>query len=424
MNHARLVAFGTALSTVLVFVLARQAAGDDHSVVFTIQPSSTLDLLGGTTPQSPGSLTAGVSGNFVVNFDPSTDIPTSLSFPTDNGYFQLDSRTSTATPGDGLSADPNAPAPANFAGVDGGTAYAWRNIVWNYYNAPNTSISGSNGDFDGTQSYFYVNSAQLDVVGQSTHDYAGSDQVVMDPGSVWHLTGNSATGDWSLTLDGAYTFTSSMVFTANVAATAHFALSGPSSNIAPVVPTQVGNQIVNVADVLGGSSTTGGVSVELDPASTVTEVSVQQLPGITSLTQAAVTAAQNVPVFALSTSTTEIGAPQIWNLEHDGTLSGDVTLVFNYDPSLLPANFDPNDLVIWHYNSTLNGGAGDWEWGGTVDTINHTIAFTTNSMSPAVLGVNPAAVPEPATVVLAGGGLIVLAFVARRRRRQTSTAAR
>ncbi|HUE12525.1 MAG TPA: hypothetical protein VMR25_00050 [Planctomycetaceae bacterium] len=38
------------------------------------------------------------------------------------------------------------------------------------------------------------------------------------------------------------------------------------------------------------------------------------------------TAAHTTPTFALSTSSTEIGAPQIWNIEHDGTLSGDVTV--------------------------------------------------------------------------------------------------
>ena len=138
------------------------------------------------------------------------------------------------------------------------------------------------------------------------------------------------------------------------------------------------------------------------------------MPGITSLTQAAIDAGAANPVFALSTTDNAIGAPadlerRVWRPSERQL--GDTA--FNYDPSTLPAGTDQTQLVIWHFNSLTN----QWEHSGPsdVDIADHIISFTTSSFSPFALGT--LAVPEPSTLVLGGGGLLSLAIVAWRRRR-------
>ncbi len=102
------------------------------------------------------------------------------------------------------------------------------------------------------------------------------------------------------------------------------------------------------------------------------------------------------PIFAASTADLSVH-PQIWDVEYTGLQKGqDATLVFHYDPSLLPAGTDQSQLGIWHFNTTANA----WQFGGTVNTTDHTITFVTGSFSPFELGVKT--VPEPATIVLVG----------------------
>src|SRR6185295_8381305 len=105
----------------------------------------------------------------------------------------------------------------------------------------------------------------------------------------------------------------------------------------------------------------------------------------------------------------------IWNVNYGGSLNGGTaTLVFHYDPTLLPSGVAESDLVIWHFNS-VNG---QWEHGGTVNTLDNTITYVTASFSPFELGT--ALVPEPSSMALAALGGIALAGWAWRRRKMIS----
>ena len=166
--------------------------------------------------------------------------------------------------------------------------------------------------------------------------------------------------------------------------------------------------------LLGGAAQTGGVTVGLDPATTGGAISVQQVPNNTSLPTVAIAAIQNNPLFAVSSATFSV-APQIWNVNYAGSLDGGTaSLVFHYDPGLLPAGTDEPTLVIWHFNSVSNV----WEHGGTVNTTDHTVTYVTTSFSPFELGTAIAA-PEPSSIVLAAMGFVGLAAWGWRRQKRS-----
>lgn len=74
---------------------------------------------------------------------------------------------------------------------------------------------------------------------------------------------------------------------------------------------------------------------------------------------------------------------QRWNLKYSGTHTGSIKLKFAYNPALLPAGYDENQLVIYHFHN------GQWEkLVGKVDPTTNTIEATTPSLSPFMLGVN------------------------------------
>jgi hypothetical protein len=104
--------------------------------------------------------------------------------------------------------------------------------------------------------------------------------------------------------------------------------------------------------------------------------------------------------FALPTFQTPTGGiTQVWNLKYSGTHNGAIHLTFSYDPALLPAGFDANRLVVYHYNGAA------WEnLNGTVDVAHHKITVTTNSLSPFAIGVSPAAPVNVAASVSSGVG--------------------
>jgi hypothetical protein len=382
-----------------------------EEVIFTLDQSQSTDTWSGTDsvygpfqPQTAGSLSPHVAGHFVVDFDATNHNPNSIQFlgKNSNGYFQLTNSTAHATPGGGA---------ANIAGTTAGGEFQWasRNTTWDFYSGV---INGANGVFTAATTSFDVISLNTTFVytGQSP---GGGDSP--SPGHVlssgtWTLTETPASsGNWTLVGDGVYNYgyaatgalltASSLTATGHIVATAHFG----AGNVA-VVPQSPSDPI----DVLNSSSTTGGVTLTFSPNASGGSISAQQLPGLTSLAASARSAADQNSQFLLSTSDGAIGAPQIWNIDYSGSLNGGTaTVIFNYDPALLPQGMDQSKLGMWHFNSL----SGQWEFGGTVNPLNHTIAFVTSSFSPFELGVQ--AVPEPSSFALAALGVVML--LARRR---------
>ena len=94
---------------------------------------------------------------------------------------------------------------------------------------------------------------------------------------------------------------------------------------------------------------------------------------------------------------------QRWNLKYSGAHTGNIKLKFAYNPALLPAGYDENQLVIYHFNN------GVWEkLVCKVDPTTNTIEATTPSLSPFMLGVNDVVVkPDVAVSVRTPGSLDV-----------------
>jgi hypothetical protein len=338
-------------------------------IIFTIDPSQSTQVFAGEypgygsfVPQTPGSLSAPVSGHFLVSFDPSTSTPATLQFIGGHGYWQP-AMSHLGLPGPGGS---GTPALANFAGDLPGGVLPWsiRDLVYDF---SSPVLSGSGGVFPATTTSFTVTSGGMEAgAGFGFIDYVGSSNQ-MDSG----------------------------------VSTAQFT---PAANTVTVAPTETH------AEALGGSTSVGGVSADFSGETSGGNLSVQQVPNNTALSQAAVEAAETNNTFAVSTSTLEAN-PQIWNVDFDGDLQGaTATLVFAYDPALLPVGVNETDLGIWHFNSILD----DWEFGGTVDTLANTVTFVTDSFSPFMLGV---AVPEPATISLLLAGVVAIIGLRTMRRR-------
>jgi hypothetical protein len=407
----------------MVFLIAMSgvASADPINVTFTIDPTQSTDTwsnhdntLGNASPQIPGGLSTSVSGNFIVSFDPSTANPASIQIAgtnpnNNNGFYQLANAVPNATPFG---------TPANVAAGSGDTAFALRNLVFNLQSPvlTPTNVNGSTTTYSATSTNFNVTAGGIDfttpnIPNGASSSYVGSTGTFSN--GTWTLSQTSP-GHWTLTENSTYTYgyndgysTGTITAAGNFVATATVSTTGPNANVASV-PTPTSTPVT--ANALGGSTTTGGVSATFNPGTTGGTLTVQQVPGITSLTQAAVDAGQNNSTFAISTSSASIGVPQIWTVQFDGSLNGgQATLVFDYDPSLLPAGFDQSQLGIWHYNEALN----QWQFqGGQVDVADHTVTFVTSSFSPFALGT----VPEPSTIVLALGGLLPLGYARWRKR--------
>ncbi|HTM56180.1 MAG TPA: hypothetical protein VL175_19280 [Pirellulales bacterium] len=405
-------------ATILGLLAVNPTAALAEQVIFTIDHAvSTISWAGNIgqqfgggafVPQTPGSLSAPVSGHFLLDFDPTSPAPAQISFVGGHGYYTAD------TPYVGLPGIPSSPgvaAPANMLGMEMATQIKWaiRDFAWDFSSSP---ITANNGVFPGNQTRFTVLSGGMNTNVAGNANYAGSTDF-MQTGS-WSLT-QPAPGNWSLTGNLSYTYGDlSAVFTAtgNVTATAHFDLN----NIATSVPSQVGaTEPITIAGLGATPNSPAGVSITLPPlppdsaAAGVTSVSVQQVPSLTDISQAAIEAAQANSVFTAALESVASGGPlnmQIWNVHPEGYVNGTLaTLVFNYDPSLF-AGIDENQLGIWHFNKL----SGNWDFGGTVDVQNHTITYVTASFSEFVAGV-----PEPSSWVLAAIAFAAILCVSRRR---------
>ncbi len=407
-----------------LMVPTRNAVASPVDVVFTIDPtqstvawSGTDNSYGAFSAQSPGSLSSPVSGNFVLAFDPSTDNPTSIQFvgnnPGNNNAYYT--------------------AATNLTGTTGGgeVQFSLQNLTFSLNSAalPAATTSGLTETFSGTSTNYAVTQGGIvfttpnGVNGNST-DYVGSTGS-LSTGTFTLKETAPGSGQWTLGIAGTVTYTYSggaggagygtggtLTATGNQFATATYSVNNqtsvPSSPSTPVTVT------------VPGSSPNSAVTATLPAGTSSGTLSVQQVPGITSLTQAAVTAGQNNPVFALSTSNTSIGAPQIWTVQFTGSLGGGLTtLTFDFDPSTIPAGTPLSSLGIWHFDDNPADATYD-QWVFLTGPISvysgyDTITVQTSSFSPFELGASPA--PEPATIVLAGFGLLPLAFGCRRKRR-------
>jgi len=402
----------TLASLIAVAILAwSPVAAVAEDIIFTIDHglssatwSGSDDVYGPYQPQSPGSLTSGVTGHFLVRFDPLAGTPATLQFVGGHGFYQIDSPHS-GSPGPG--AVPGS-ASANYAATTaGGQSYfAVRDLIWDFNSAP---IAGSGGVYAANQTDFTVSSGGMDAVHPVAafhENFVGSSDNVT--GGNWVLAESSpGSGDWTLTLAGGYyTYGYDLggpysgTFTHSVTAVSHAHFG--AANVDTVAPA------ATVAQALGGAGTTGGVSAQFSQPTSGGTFTVQQIPDTTGLSSASIAAAEANPIFALSTGVLDLN-PQIWSVDFSGSLNGGfATLVFNYDPSLLPPGLDQSTLGIWHFSSLAN----DWQFGGTVDTLAHTITYVADSFSPFTLGV---AVPEPSSLVLAAAGAVALGHAGSKR---------
>ncbi len=104
-----------ALGSVLLATSTTRGA----DIIFTIQPGSHEDIIsvddvyGAHEEQSPGSMTAPLTGHFLTRFDPSSGNPTSIQFVGGDGYYQVGSNQ-IGLPG--VAASPGTPAQANLTG--------------------------------------------------------------------------------------------------------------------------------------------------------------------------------------------------------------------------------------------------------------------------------------------------------------------
>ncbi len=396
---------GCALPLVLGVLFLRTAIAEN--IIVSIDPaqsnialSTTDSIYGMGIAQASGSDSTSVTGHFLVNFDPlNPGGPTSVQF------VQGDGASAYSLTAGGANLQPSN-QPANFAlqNNSGAATFAIRNLSWDWQSAalpvnPSGQFSSNGMHFDVLTGVEAINNPTL---GAQSYNLGGFSSALASGTSTLAQTGPGA---WQLTLNLSYTEnqsagpeSSSLTYAGTIVANAQFG----GANVATVNPT------ANLqANVLGGSGQTGGISATFGADATAGTFTAQQIP-LAGLSADGVSAEALDHAFSLSLSETAgvNGVQQIWNLDYTGQLNGSVTLVFDYDPSLLPQGTDQSKLGIWHFNSGLD----QWQFGGTVDVADHTITYTTSRLSPFVVGV-----PEPASISKLGVGCLALLAVGYRR---------
>ena len=261
-NSRVAIAFGV---TVLgVIGSAKLAWADNQQVVFTIDPTQSTfqySTVGGTygtyVPVSPGSDTTSVSGHFVVDFNPLTDTPTSIQFIGGDGYYQQDGPMTVKSQAPGLT--------VNYTGLS-----------WDF---DSPVLSGTGGVYAANTTHFTVLAGGLTetYTNNTSQNFPATPYDGLVTAGQWTLseTGGPGSGNWTLGVSGHYTEPagegpagSTGTFTLNAVSTAHFG----SSNVATVAPT------ATQVSALGGSSTPGGVTMDLSGATNGGTFTVQQLP--------------------------------------------------------------------------------------------------------------------------------------------------
>lgn len=147
-----------------------------------------------------------------------------------------------------------------------------------------------------------------------------------------------------------------------------------------VITDNTGGKNTGGGSCNGGSSHAGGVDFEFEDINQEgtffgnfseaddDEIAEREVEGEFSL-----------PSFATPSGTRH----QRWNLTYSGTHTGNIKLKFAYNPALLPAGYDENQLVIYHFRN------GVWEkLACKVNPVTNVIEAVTPSLSPFMLGVN------------------------------------
>ena len=157
------------------------------------------------------------------------------------------------------------------------------------------------------------------------------------------------------------------------------------------------------ASLLGGASQTNGVAVSFSNVTSAGSLSVAY-QAVTSPTS---TASQATFGYGPISFTVPGSMLQLWDLHFTGTFTGDATVTFGFDPSLLPAGLNPADLRLYHYSGNQWVLLGDQ----VVNTTTDTISALTPGFSPFALG---EVVPGTAPLALLAVGS--LALIGRRRK--------
>ncbi len=158
----------------------------------------------------------------------------------------------------------------------------------------------------------------------------------------------------------------------------------------------------NSSSLLGGTSSTGGVTVTFDTNDDGVFLAEYNLENQSEFLK---------HIFDNQVENLNFAIPgeniQWWDLDYKSDFGladpnfGTALVQLKYDDSELGQLFNESDLQVFHFRQ------GAWELvATTVDTDANIVSFSTNSFSPFALGMSSSVIPEPTTILLFGGGLL------------------